>query len=316
MSHWGPLRGSLLFTRRPQLDLFGAGILLVLCILWGIQQVTIKLALEGISPVMQGGLRSVIAVALLYFWMRAKSIPVFGTDGAWRPGMVAGMLFAVEFALIYWGLAFTSASRMIVFIYLAPFVVAAGIHVIVPEERLRGLQFLGMALAFAGVVFVFQDRGDSVLSERAWIGDLMGIGGAVFWGATTLVIRATRMVRIEPSRALFYQLLVSALLLPIISMLLGEPGVISVTPMVIGSMAFQGVVVAFASYLAWFWLLAHYPVPQLSSFTFMAPLFGVAAGVIVLNEPFSTGLLVGGGLVASGIYVVNRRQLPAMAASD
>jgi drug/metabolite transporter (DMT)-like permease len=57
-------------------------------------------------------------------------------------------------------------------------------------------------------------------------------------------------------------------------------------------------------------------VPQLSSFTFLAPLFGVAAGVIVLHEPFSTGLLVGGGLVAGGIYLVNRRQVPPMAAGD
>jgi drug/metabolite transporter (DMT)-like permease len=303
-------------TRRPHLDLFGGSILLVLCILWGIQQVTIKLALEGVSPFMQGGLRSVISVVLLYIWMRAKHIPVFGTDGAWRPGMVAGLLFALEFALIYWGLSFTSASRMVVFIYLAPFVMAAGIHVLVPAERLRGIQFLGMVLAFAGVVFVFQEHGDPALPKQAWIGDLMGIGAAVFWGVTTLVIRVTSLVRIAPSRSLFYQLLISALLLPAGSLLLGEPGVFNLTPMVIGCLVFQGVVVAFASYLAWFWLLARYPVPQLSSFTFLAPLFGVACGVIVLREPFSTGLLVGGALVAGGIYLVNRRQLPPMAAGD
>ena len=301
-----------MFTRRPHLDLFGASVLLVLCILWGIQQVTIKLALAGISPVMQGGVRSIISVTLLYLWMRAKHIPVIGSDGAWLPGLFAGLLFALEFALIYGGLAFTSASRMIVFTYLAPFVVAAGIHVLVPEERLRGMQLLGMALAFAGVVFVFQEHGDPAQPERAWIGDLMGIGGAFFWGVTTLVIRATRLVRIEPSRSLFFQLLVSALLLPIGSMLIGEPGVFKLTPLVIGCLAFQGVVVAFASYLAWFWLLIHYPVPQLSSFTFLAPLFGVAAGVALLDEPFSTGLLVGGGLVAAGIYTVNsRRPAPA-----
>jgi len=303
-------------TRHSHLDLFGGSILLLLCILWGIQQVIIKLALAGISPVMQSGLRSVIAVALLYLWMRARRIPAIGSDGAWRPGLLAGLLFALEFALVYWGLAFTSASRMIVFVYMSPFVVAAGIHVLVPEERLRGIQLLGMALAFAGVVLVFQERGGPSLSERAWIGDLMGIGGAVFWGATTLVIRVTRLVRIEPSRALYFQLLVSALMLPFVSMLIGEPGVFKITPAVIGYMAFQGGIVAFASYLAWFWLLARYPVPQLSSFTFMAPLFGVAGGVFILHEPFSTSLLVGGALVAGGIYLVNRRQLPPVTAGD
>ncbi len=305
-----------MIQRRSHLDLFGAGILLVLCILWGFQQVTIKLAMAGISPVMQGGLRSVIAVTLLLIWMRVKGIPAFDSDGAWRPGAVAGGLFALEFAMIYWGLSFTSASRMIVFIYLAPFVVAAGIHFLVPEERLRGWQIAGMVLAFAGVVFVFQEHGDPALPERAWLGDLMGIAGAIFWGLTTLVIRVTKLGRIEPSRSLFYQLLLSALLLPLGSLLMGEPGVFNMTPLVIGCLAFQGIIVAFASYMAWFWLLNHYPVPQISAFTFLAPLFGVAAGVVVLNEPFSTGLIVGGALVAGGIYLVNRRQALPQSAGD
>lgn len=293
--------------RHTHLDFPGAGILLVLCILWGIQQVTIKLALEGVSPVMQSGIRSIVAVALLIIWMRARGIPLFPDDGAWRPGMAAGALFALEFALIYWGLTFTSASRMIVFIYLAPFVVAAGIHLLLPVERLRGAQLVGMALAFAGVVFVFQEHGSPELPAQAWIGDLMGIGGAIFWGLTTLVIRMTSLVRIEPSRSLFYQLFLSALLLPAWSVMLGEPGVFNLTPLVLACLAFQGVIVAFASYMAWFWLLAHYPVSQLSAFTFLAPLFGVAGGIVILDEPFSTGLLVGGVGVAAGIYLVNRR---------
>lgn len=279
----------------------------MLCILWGIQQVTIKLALEGVSPIMQSGIRSLVAVTLLVVWMRIKGIALFPDDGAWRPGMVAGLLFAIEFALIYWGLEFTPASRMVVFIYLAPFVVAAGIHVLLPAERLHGVQLLGMVLAFAGIVFVFQEHGDPALPEQAWIGDLMGIASAIFWGLTTLVIRMTRLVSIEPSRSLFYQLLLSALLLPAWSLLLGEPGVFDVTPVVLACLAFQGVVVAFATYMAWFWLLARYPVPQVSAFTFLAPLFGVAAGVIALDEPFSTGLLVGGLGVACGIFLVNRR---------
>jgi drug/metabolite transporter (DMT)-like permease len=300
-----------MLERRPHLDAFGAGVLLVLCLLWGIQQVTIKVALAGISPLMQCGLRSIIAVALLVVWMRARGIPLLGDDGAWRPGMVAGSLFALEFGLIYWGLSFTSASRMVVFVYLAPFVVAAGIHFLVPAERLRGIQIAGMVLAFTGVALVFREYGDAAMPPRTWLGDLLGVAGAVFWGATTLVIRITRLVRIEPSRSLFYQLLLSALLLPAWSWLMGEPGVFDLDATVIACLVFQGVVVAFASYMAWFWLLARYPVPQLSAFTFLAPLFGVAAGIVALDEPLSAGLIAGGSLVAAGIYLVNRRSAPA-----
>ena len=265
-------------TRRP-LDSIAVASMIVLTSLWGFQQVAIKLAAPGISLVMQGALRSAIAAALVLAWAQSRRIPLWQRDGTLVPGVVAGLLFAAEFALIYAGLAYTTAARMVVFVYLAPVLTALGLSLFVPGEHLTPVQWTGVALAFGGIVVAF---GEGFTTDRSTLpGDAFGIGAAVGWAATTVVIRATKLTRISATKVLFYQLAVSAALLPLVSLALREPGIIALTPVTIASLAFQSVVVAFASYLTWFWLLTTYLAGRLAVFSFMAPLFGVAFGHLI-----------------------------------
>ena len=106
-------------ARRP-LDATAVALMALLSAVWGFQQVAIKFAVHGISLVMQGALRSFFACLLVLAWARWRRIALWRRDGTHPPGMIAGLLFAGEFALIYAGLAYTTAARMVVFIYLAP----------------------------------------------------------------------------------------------------------------------------------------------------------------------------------------------------
>lgn len=284
--------------------------MLLLCFLWGFQQITIKIANVGVSPIFQAGIRSIIATAALGTWMLARNIRAFENDGTWLPGIIAGLLFAIEFVFIFWGLSYTPASRAVIFIYTAPFIVALGIHWFIPHEKLNRIQFVGMLLAFTGIVAAFAE-GFTVLSGKEWIGDLMCILSALFWGATTVLVRATKLSSIAPSRTLFYQLTVSAIILPPMSLAMGETGITQITPLIFACLAFQGLVIAFASYLTWFWLIAHYPAARLSAYTFYTPLFGVLCGVIILAEPFTWGIFTGLSLVTIGIYLVNLKSVKA-----
>jgi drug/metabolite transporter (DMT)-like permease len=184
-------------------------------------------------------------------------------------------------------------------------VVALGAQFFIPGERLRVIQVLGLGCAFAGILVAFSDS-LRCASWRMLIGDGMLTGAALFWGATTVMIRATPLARIPAAKTLLYQLLVSALILPLGSLLRGEGGVGLMTPLILGSLAYQIVWVAFLTYLTWFWLLRRYPPSQLASFTFLTPLFGVMAGGLLLNEPVTRTLMLALALVASGIYLVNR----------
>ena len=291
--------------KRNHLDTTAMVLMVVLCMAWGLQQVTIKLANAGISPVLQASLRSIGAAALVWAWAAARGIRLFERDGTLGPGLLSAALFAGEFAFIYWGLSYTTASRGVVFLYTAPFMIALGAHGFLPGEKLRPLQWLGLACAFAGILAAF---GESLglPTKSQLLGDGMLFLGAVLWAATTLVIKGSALAKVSPAKTLFYQLAGSALALPFVSLALGEPGVIALTPLVLACLAYQTVLVAFASYLVWFWLVAHYPAGRLAAFSFLTPLFGVMAGALLLGERISAALAAALGLVVIGIWLVNR----------
>jgi drug/metabolite transporter (DMT)-like permease len=281
-------------------------VMVLLCATWAFQQVTIKVAGEGISPILQAGLRSAIALGLLIGWAYWRRLPLRRDDGSLCPGLLAGLLFGIEFVFIYVGLSYTTASRMIVFLYTAPCLTVLGLHCCVAGEQLRWRHLAGVALAFAGIVFGF--AGDSGARPDAWIGDGLGLLAALGWAATTVLIRASRLATISATKVLFYQLAASAALLLPLSPLLGESGVTTLNVPIVLALAYQGVIVAFASYLTWFWLLTRHLAGRLMVFSFLTPLFGVAFGVLFLGESLTPSFIVAAVCVTLGIVLVN---LPA-----
>jgi drug/metabolite transporter (DMT)-like permease len=290
---------------RPQLDRLAIVMMVVLCTIWGLQQAAIKVANAGISPLWQAGLRSLGATLLVLAWARLRGVRLSEADGTLAPGLLAGLLFAAEFALIFGALQYTTASRGVIFLYTAPFMVALGAVWLLPHEHMRRAQWAGMALAFAGVLALF---GESLLrpAGEAWIGDLMMLLAAVAWAATTLTVKVTRLARASAEKTLLYQLAVSALALLPLSLAFGEPGVFASTTAVWTSLTFQIVIVAAASYLAWFWLISQYPATRLSSFSFLTPVMGVLAGALLLDETLTPAIYLALTLVGAGIWIANR----------
>jgi drug/metabolite transporter (DMT)-like permease len=291
---------------RRALDATAIFLMLLLTALWGFNQVTIKWIAADVSFVAQAAIRSILATALLLAWAAWKKQALFSRDGTLLAGIAAGLLFALEFVFIYGGLGHTNASRMSVFVYLAPPLTALGLHFMVAGERLGARQWLGVALAFAGLVLAFAEGFSA--GRNTWLGDVCGLIAALLWAATTVLIRATTLARVSAAKTLFYQLAVSALALPLASFLLGEPGVTAINGLVLASLAYQAVIVAFASYLAWFWLLRHYLAARLSVLSFLTPLFGMLSGVVFLSEPLSAHFAAAALLIAAGIALVNLRR--------
>ncbi len=293
--------------RRPHLDGIAIGLMLACCILWGLQQVVVKATLPVLPPFVQGAARSAIAAVLLWVWSAARGIALFKRDGTLIAGLAAGTLFGLEFICIYGALTLTDASRVSVFIYMAPFVVALGLPRFVPAERLSSMQMFGLACAFAALAFAFQE-GFTSPRRTQWLGDALAIMAALLWGATTLVVRATRLTSTSPEKTLFYQLAVSTVVIHAASLIAGEHWPGTALPLwAWGSLVFQSVVVAFASYLAWFWLLRHYPATRLSAFSFFTPMFGLVFAALALGEAISLRLTVALVFIAIGIWLVNRK---------
>lgn len=293
------------FRARDRLDVFAVGLVILLSLTWGLNQVAVKVANHGFQPVFQAGVRSLFGGLLVLAWCRARHISLIDRDGTLIPGIVAGLLFGGEFILYFIGLDYTTVSRGSVLIYLAPFVVAIGGHFFIPGERLTVLRVAGLAAAFAGVLVAFSDR-LTLSSSTTLLGDGLCIAAAVLWGATTVLIKATRLARTTPEKVLVYQLAVSAILMFAVAPFFG-PFIRQPDGLAVSALLFQIVVVVAGSYLAWFWLLVRFPAGRLTVFTFLTPVFGVLFGGLLLSEPVSLRLVVALVLIATGIVLVNRR---------
>lgn len=305
--------------RKTRLDAVAVTSLVLCCALWGLNHTITKLTLADVPPLVQAGVRSLGAAVLVALWAAWRGISLNPRNGTLAGGLLAGSLFAAEFAAIFVGLQYTLASRMIVFIYLSPFVVALGMPLVAGIERPTPRQLMGLAGAFAGVAWAFGEAltsagdgssaaGSSSPGHRQWLGDALGVLAAVLWGATTLAIRGSRLASASPEQTLVYQLAVSGVLLIAASLAVGEtwPALASLGPRPLTFMAFQTVVITFASYLLWFWLVRHYPATAVTSFTLLTPLFGLLTAVWLLDEPLTLRLGVACAAVVAGIALVNR----------
>ncbi len=294
-------------ARKDHLDATAVSLLLACCLFWGFQQVLVKATLAEVPPVFQAAVRFAGATLLLWLWCLWRGVALFGRDGSLGAGLLAGALFSAEFACIYLGLQHTSASRLTVFLYTSPFWVAALLPLFVKTERLRPVQWMGMACAFAAVVFALREGFLGGGAARTWPGDLLGLAAGALWGLTTVTIRATALARVSAEKMLYYQVAVSTITLPVLSLALGEAWDFGFSGFAAGSLVVQTVVGAFASYLAWMWMLGRYPATRISVFVFLTPIFALIFGALWLKEPVTPSLLAALALVAAGIVLVNRK---------
>jgi drug/metabolite transporter (DMT)-like permease len=289
--------------RRDAIDTFAAGMMILLTLTWGMNQVAIKISNEGYNPVFLTVARSAIASVLVFAWCRWRAIPLFDKDGTLGAGILAGVMFGLEFVLIFFGLDYTTAARGVLMINTMPFWVLIGAHFVLGEHMTR-IRFAGLVLAFSGVVLVFSDR-LSLPDPTALFGDVMLLVAGMLWGATTLVIKGSKLSQVSAEKTLLYQLVISAVFAaPLIP--LAGPVLREVSALATGSLLFQAVFVVAFTYVLWFWLMRRYPASGLSSFTFLSPVFGVLGGGLLLGEPLSWRIFAALALIAAGLLLVNR----------
>ena len=289
---------------RP-LDPLAIALTVALCLIWGFNQVAVKLAIHDIPPLIQCLIRSVVATVLVLAWTQFRGVPLFKRDGTLLAGIIAGVLIALEFLLIYRGLLYTTATRAVLFLYTAPFLVVLGARWLVKGDHFHLMQWFGMALSFAGIVIAF-GLPTPAADPRQMLGDVMMVGAAIAWAATTLVIKVSRLNQVSSEKTMLYQLVVSVPLLAAGVLVFGEHIDAMPSAVALGALAYQAVWVVCVTYMAWFALIVRYSASRLSSFTFLTPLFGVVAGHMVLNEPLSPPFALAVALVAIGLVLVNR----------
>ena len=292
---------------RKDLDQTASSLMIVLCMVWGLQQVILKMAASDISPLMQIALRSGLAALLLLPLVLLDQKSQLMNPKNVKAGALVAVLFSLEFFLLAQALQLTSASHAVVLLYTAPIFVALGLHWKLPSERLTLLQWTGIGIAFIGIVVTFirpQQIGVNTFQQQMLWGDLYALAAAIAWAATTVTVRLSSLAQAAVTQTLFYQLAGSFILLLGLAFFMGQ-AVVQWTPLVMGSLAFHTLIVSFASFLAWFWLLRNYLASRLGVFSFLTPLFGIIFGVWLLDENIEANFIFGTALVLLGILVVS-----------
>ena len=286
-------------------------LMLMLCLSWGFNQIAVKLVLPEVPPMLQALARSLgaLPVLLVIGWFRG--VKFFERDGTLWPGVIAGLIFGVEFVLIYRGLLLTSASRAAVFLYTAPFFVALGSYVFL-GERLRASQWGGLGLSFAGVALAIGVP-QANIDAKMLIGDLLIVAGGALWATTTLIVKATKLIRAPAEKGLGYQVAISIPILALAAWISGETITHVPGPLSLALLAYQAFWVVGLTFLLWFALVKTYSASKLSAFTFITPLFGVVAAYFILHDTLTVAFGVAALLVIAGLYLVNRPD-PARAA--
>jgi drug/metabolite transporter (DMT)-like permease len=286
-------------ANKGPLDLLAITLTVVLCLSWGLNQVAVKLALPDVPPVMQVTIRAAGATLLLAIWMWARGVKFDFRDGTLKPGLLIGLLFTVEYILIYQGLLYTSASRSVVYLYTAPIFVVIASRWFLPGESFTRLQWIGIVLSFSGIALAFGESSPLAKPEQA-IGNLMMVLAAIGAAGTTLVAKASSLARASYEKTLFYQLAMAVPVSAVCVFLLGESMTSMPSNLSIASLIFQTAWVAFITFLIWFGLIQRYSANRLAALTFLTPLFGVAAGYLILDEPLSAGFLIAVVMVTAG----------------
>ncbi len=289
--------------RKDRIDKFGALVLVSFSALLGLNQVLIKLVNAGMQPVFQAGLRSVCAFVpvLLFAMLTRKALSL--RDGSLLPGALAGTLFAFEFTLLFVALDYTSVARASVLFYTMPIWVAVAAHFLIPGESLSLTRIAGLLLACFGVIAALAHNVNPV-SDKAFIGDLLCLLASTLWAAIALLARLTKLSKSTPEMQLLYQLGVSAPILLILSLAFGD-WFRDPTPMIWAIFAFQVLVVVCVGFLSWFWVLSVYPAADMAVYSFLAPVFGVLLGWLILGESIGWNVGVALLLVSTGIALVN-----------
>jgi drug/metabolite transporter (DMT)-like permease len=282
-------------------------LMLMLCLSWGFNQIAVKLVLADVPPMLQALTRSVGALPVLLIIAWARGVRLFERDGTLWPGLSAGVIFGLEFVLIYRGLLLTSASRAVVFLYSAPFFVALGSYLFL-GERLRASQWGGLGLSFAGVALAIGVPQANV-DANVLLGDLLIVGGGALWAATTLLVKATALINAPAEKGLGYQVALSIPILSLAAWISGETITHVPHALSLSLLAYQAFWVVGLTFTLWFALVKAYSASKLSAFTFVTPLFGVVASYFILHDTLTLAFGAAALLVIAGLYLVNRPEM-------
>lgn len=258
-----------------------------------------KLGLQDVSPLLLVGIRFTLAGLLMALVVRRRPRP--RTARRWAQVALVGLFQTTGvMGAIFISLQTITASESSILTFTNPLMVVV-LATLFLGARYRLLQWLGVGFGFLGVLITLGFH----LDLR--FGTILGLLGAMSWSVATVLIKRWGQA-FDTWTLTAYQMLIGGIALLALSTLLERPMFI-VTGMSVAVLLWLAVMASIVQFALWFWLLQNGDAAKTSAFLFLAPFFGVLSGWLILGEPLTRSVALGGLLIAIGIVLVNRSRV-------
>ena len=292
--------------KKTKIDAFGAIALISFSLLLGINHVVIKIVNLGLNPIFFAGIRSFIAFIFIIIWMKLVDKPIVFNSKYTKISFIAGIIFALEFLFLFLALDFTTVSRNSIIYYSMPLWLTILLFFTKSNEKISFLKFLGLILAFIGVVLsVTNFKINLILNSPNLIGDILAFLAALFWALLIIIAKNSSFSKVSPEMQLLWMVMVSGPILTILSLFIEDP-IRNFQLIHIWGILFQSIIVVAGGFLFWLWLLSKYPASGVASFSFLTPIFTIFFGWLILSEVMTFDFLIAASLVILGLILINR----------
>ena len=292
--------------KKTKIDAFGAIALIAFSLLLGINHVVIKIVNIGLNPIFFAGIRSFIAFIFIIIWMKLINKPIVFNRESLKISFIAGVIFALEFLFLFLALDFTTVSRNSIIYYSMPLWLTILLFFTKSNEKISLLKFLGLILAFIGVVLsVTNFKINLILNSPNLIGDILAFLAALFWALLIIIAKNSSFNKVSPEMQLLWMVMVSGPILTIFSLFIEDP-IRNFQLIHIWGILFQSIIVVAGGFLFWLWLLSKYPASGVASFSFLTPIFTIFFGWLILSEVMTIDFYIAAFLVISGLILINR----------
>jgi|GEM_PF-2462783 len=293
---------------KTKISVVAVVISIIVATIFGGGNIAMKFGLQGFSPLLFASITFTLTTIALYSYSKLAKINLHPpSQQIWQLHLISGTLFTLLMASALIGLKSTLASRAEIFIASHPFFVvlinSIGFDKLgIPKERLSIMKILGLSVCFAGLLTVFGDRLDAG-NTITWVGDALLITTSFLIALLILHIRKVTTY-VSPIQATFWQITLSVPLFYLGTIIFENPININVSVMPIIALFYNGLIVYGLSYVVRAKLFQLYSANTISSFLLLSPIIGIFLAHILLGDPLTFGIQLGGLMVTSGVLIV------------
>ena len=279
-----------------------------LCLIWGLNWVAIKISLEGLSPFISASLRFILAVFLLFLYIKFKRISLKIDGRQFKLLLITGfMTYVLDYGLIYWGEQYLSAGVTSIFFSTFALFTAILTNFLFKNEPFQWKKYIGIIIGFMGIMVIFFDQLiRTQFSLKVILAITAVILGALFAALPTVIIKKY-LTQMRAELLTFYQMALGTFFLVLVAVAVEYRQPVHLSLRIGLVLLYMGVMSSAAAFIIYYMLLKHMSAISLSFTIYVIPLVALVGDYLFYGQVLSLRSFIGMGVIFAGIWLSQGR---------